>query len=59
MVTNLCRSTHICVGVGEVTITATTPGIRLMALSRIVICVDLAISNHLGHPSIPGEGLEG
>ena len=59
MVTNLCRSTHICVGVGEVTITATPPGIRLMAMSRIVIRVDLAISIHLGYPSTPGEGLEG
>ena len=59
MVTNLCRSTHICVWGGEATITATTPGIRLMALSRIVIRVDLAISNHLGYPSTPGEGQEG
>ena len=39
--------------------TAITPELRLMALSRIVIRVDLAISNHLGYPSTPGEGLEG
>ena len=59
MVTNLCRSTHICVWVEGTTIPATTPELRLMAVSRIVIRVDLAISNHLGYPSIPGEGLEG
>ena len=59
MVTNLCRSTHICVWGVEVTITATTPGIRLMAVSRIVIRKDLAISIHLGYPSTPGDGLEG
>ena len=59
MVKNLCRSTHICVGVGEVTITATTPELRLMALSMLVIRVDLAISNHLGYPSTQGDGLEG
>ena len=59
MVTNLCRSTHICVWGGEATITATTPELRLMAMSRIVTRVDLAISIHLGYPSTPGEGLEG
>ena len=59
MVTNSCRSTHIRVWGVEVPITATTPGIRLMALSRIVIRVDLAISIHLGYPSTPGEGLDG
>ena len=59
MVTNLCRSTHICVWGGEVTITAITPELRLMALSRIVVRVDLAISNHLGYPSTQGDGLEG
>ena len=59
MVTNLCRSTHICVWVGEVTITARTHEPRLMAMSRIVIREDLAISIHLGYPSTPGDGLEG
>ena len=43
----------------EATITATTPELRWMAMSRIVIRVDLAISNHLGYPSTHGEGLEG
>ena len=56
MVTNLCRSAHICIWGGEATITATTPQIRLMALSRIVIRVDIAISNHLGYPSTQGGG---
>ena len=59
MVTHLCRSTHICVGVGEVTITATPPGIRMMAMSWIVILVDLAIFIHLDYPSTQGDGLEG
>ena len=59
MVTNLCRSTHFCVWGVEATITATTPELRWMAMSRIVIRVDLAISNHLGYPSTHGEGLEG
>ena len=59
MVTNLCRSTHICVWGREATITATTPELRLMAMSRIVIRVDLAISIHLGYPSTHGDGLEG
>ena len=59
MDTSLCRSTHICVWGGEATITATTPEIRMMALSRIVIRVDLAISIHLGYPSTQGDGLEG
>ena len=59
MVTNLCRSTHICIWGGEATITATTPVIRMMAMSRIVIRGDLAISNRLGYPSTQGDGLEG
>ena len=46
MSTNLCRSTHICVWGGEIAITATTPELRWMAMSRIVIRIDLAISYH-------------
>ena len=59
MVTNLCRSTHICVWVGEVTITAITSELWMMALSRIIIRIDLAISIHLDYPSTQGDGLEG